>query len=226
MKAHWLNRQNNKNLIVFFAGWSFDYFPFVNTLAFENYDVLMIYDYNTMDMPDELTDLNRYGSKTLITWSMGVFAAYLNKNLFKNFEIKIALNGTTKPVDDSFGIPVKIFELTLKHAEAGLSGKFYKNVFQTTQEYEKYAAHPVQRSIENRVSELENLYSMIKHQPADFDAEKFYDCAIVCEGDKIIPPANQTACHKKNNVPVVILPYGHFPFYNFNCWNEIIELCR
>ncbi len=27
MKSFWLNKQNNKNLIVFFAGWSFDEKP-------------------------------------------------------------------------------------------------------------------------------------------------------------------------------------------------------
>ena len=126
----------------------------------------------------------------------------------------------------SEGIPVKIFELTLKHAASGLGGKFYKNVFQTFKEYEEYLKNPVQRSIENRVEELENLYDLIRQQPADFDGEKFYDCAVVCQNDKIIPSANQSASHNKNNVPVISLDCGHFPFYNFSKWDEIIELCR
>lgn len=226
MKAHWLNRQNNKNLIVFFAGWSFDYNPFCNHPECGDNDLLMIYDYNNMDIPDELKTLNNYESKILAAWSMGVFTAYLNRVLFEDFNKKIAVNGTITPVDDKFGIPVKIFELTLKHAASGLGGKFYKNVFQTLKEYEEYLKNPVQRSIENRVEELENLYDLIRQQPADFDGEKFYDCAVVCQNDKIIPSANQSASHNKNNVPVISLDCGHFPFYNFSKWDEIIELCR
>ena len=226
MKAHWLNRQNNKNLIVFFAGWSFDYNPFCNHPECGDNDLLMIYDYNNMDIPDELKTLNNYESKILAAWSMGVFTAYLNRVLFEDFNKKIAVNGTITPVDDKFGIPVKIFELTLKHAASGLGGKFYKNVFQTFKEYEEYLKNPVQRSIENRVEELENLYDLIRQQPADFDGEKFYDCAVVCQNDKIIPSANQSASHNKNNVPVISLDCGHFPFYNFSKWDEIIELCR
>ena len=226
MKAHWLNRQNNKNLIVFFAGWSFDYNPFCNHPECGDNDLLMIYDYNKMDIPDELKTLNNYESKILAAWSMGVFTAYLNRVLFEDFNKKIAVNGTITPVDDKFGIPVKIFELTLKHAASGLGGKFYKNVFQTLKEYEEYLKNPVQRSIENRVEELKNLYDLIRQQPADFDGEKFYDCAVVCQNDKIIPSANQSASHNKNNVPVISLDCGHFPFYNFSKWDEIIELCR
>lgn len=225
MKTCWLNKQNNKNLIVFFAGWSFDSQPFCDFCSGKNCDILMAYDYNSMEIPQELIDLQGYANKTLIGWSMGVFVAYQNRKLFGDFDCKIAINGTVTPVDDNFGIPVKIFELTLKHAETGLRGKFYKNVFQTQEEFEKYQLHPVLRSIENRVAELESLYAQIK-QLSNEEYEKFYDCAIVCESDKIIPPANQKASHDKNNVPVISLPYGHCPFYRFSKWDEIIELCR
>lgn len=226
MKAYWLNKQNNKNLIVFFAGWSFDNYPFARDFSTEHNDILMIYDYNTMSLPEELKELGGYESKTLIAWSMGVFAAYLNRDSLNSFDYKIALNGTITPVDNNYGIPVKIFELTLKHAKTGLNGKFYKNVFQTNAEYEKYSSKPVQRSIENRILELQNLYELIKKQPEDFDNTKFYDYAIVSEYDKIIPPVNQQASHEKNNIPLIKIPYGHFPFYNYSNWDEIKELCR
>jgi biotin synthesis protein BioG len=219
MNTYWLNKANNDNLIVFFAGWSFDYNPFLN-LDTQNNDVLMIYDYNEVEIPQVLQELNDYKRKTLITWSMGVFIGYLLKDLFKTFDKKIAINGTITPVDDEFGIPKKMFELTLKHAQKGLEGKFYQNIFKTEEEYKKYEEFQVQRSIENRVNELENLYSLIKIKNG-INYEKFYDFAIVSEFDKIIPPKNQLASHNKNNVPTVILPYGHSPFFNFTSWDEI-----
>lgn len=219
MKSCWLNKQNNKKLIVFFVGWSFDQNPF-KELQTDGYDVLFVYDYN------EISELNfeHYESKILIAWSMGVFAAYLLKNLFADFDLRIAVNGTVTPVDDVFGIPVKMFELTLKHAKKGLEGKFYQNVFLTEDEYNLYCQNPVQRTIENRVSELENLYGLIKNTNVDY--EKFYDFAIVSEFDKIIPPKNQIASHTKNGVPVINNPYGHFPYYKFCSWDDIINANR
>ena len=221
MKSCWLNNQNNENLIVFFAGWSFDEKPF-KFLQCNDFDVLFVYDYNDFKLPEELKNIKNYKHKYLITWSMGVFVANLFKNLFPDFEYKVAINGTISPVDNEFGIPIKMFELTLKHAKIGLEGKFYKNVFQTEEEFQEYSKTPVGRTIENRVSELENLYSEIKNHK-ELEIQKFYDFAIVSDFDKIIPPKNQIASHNQNKVRVLSLPYGHFPFYHYSKWNEILE---
>lgn len=224
MKCCQLNKQNNKNLIVFFAGWSFDEKPF-GKLVCDGFDILFIYDYNELNLPKELENLQNYEHKYLLAWSMGVFVAYEFRKLFEDFDYKIAINGTITPVDNEFGIPVKMFELTLKHAATGLAGKFYQNVFKNSEEFEMYSKSPVQRTIENRVSELGNLYNIIKMK--DYKkAESFYDCAIVSDFDKIIPPKNQIASHQKNNEPIITLPFGHFPFYNFTSWSEIIKCCQ
>ncbi len=220
MNTYWLNNQNNKNLIVFFAGWSFDETPF-KFLDCKDYDVLIVYDYNEIKPLNIFQQFNQYENKILITWSMGVFAAYILKNFFENFDYKIAINGTVTPVDNESGIPVKMFELTLKHAEIGLAGKFYKNVFKTIEEFEKYMKNPAQRTIENRISELEKLYELIK--TTEINYTNFYDIAFVSEDDKIIPPQNQKNSHDKNNVTVKNLSTGHFPFYQFNSWDEIIK---
>ena len=224
MKCCQLNKQNNKNLIVFFAGWSFDEKPF-GKLVCDGFDILFIYDYNELNLPKELENLQNYKHKYLLAWSMGVFVAYEFRKLFEDFDYKIAINGTITPVDNEFGIPVKMFELTLKHAVTGLAGKFYQNVFKNSEEFEMYSKTPVQRTIENRVSELENLYNIIKMK--DYKkAESFYDCAIVSDFDKIIPPKNQIASHQNNNELIITLPFGHFPFYNFTSWSEIIKCCQ
>lgn len=224
MKCCQLNKQNNKNLIVFFAGWSFDEKPF-GKLVCGGFDILFIYDYNELNLPKDLENLQNYEHKYLLAWSMGVFVAYEFRKLFEDFDYKIAINGTITPVDNEFGITVKMFELTLKHVAIGLAGKFYQNVFKNSEEFEIYSKTSVQRTIENRVSELENLYNIIKKK--DYKkAESFYDCAIVSDFDKIIPPKNQIASHQKNNEPIITLPFGHFPFYNFTSWSEIIKCCQ
>ena len=215
MQYHWLNKENNDKLIVFFAGWSFDYIPFKFLDCTDN-DVLAVYDYNSIN---DLPNFDGYKSKTLITWSMGVYVAYLLKDKFNDFDRKIAVNGTVFPVDDEFGIPHRTFDLTLKFAQTGLEGKFYKNVFNNDELFERYSRTPVERSIENRVAELHSLDKLIKETKVEYDSE-FYDCAIVSKFDKIIPTRNQLAFWKEKAKTVEC---GHFPFYNYNSWDEICK---
>jgi len=219
----WFGKEKPKKLIVFFSGWSFDYNPFQGKDSID-YDVLMIYDYNDLTVPIELKNLSGYSEMHLVAWSMGVYVAYKLRSLFQGYDSKIAVNGTVTPIDDNYGIPEKVFDLTLKHAAKGLEGKFYQNVFVNEDEYEAFNVLPIERSIENRVSELENLRTLIKN---DNDTEyiKFYDWAAVGSRDKIIPPANQAASHKKNGVPVYeMYDTGHFPFYSCCAdWDDILK---
>lgn len=216
MQFHWLNKQNNSKLIVFFAGWSFDYRPF-EFLKCGNYDVLCIYDYNEIS---ELPRLENYSTKYLISWSMGVFIAYKLRNSLPAFDKKTAINGTVYPVDDEFGIPKKVFLLTLRSAKAGLEGKFYQNVFDETGEYEKYCKNPAERSIENQVSELNNLYGLIKE--TDEKYEKYYDNAIISLRDKIIPAKNQIKFWDDFDTLYKTVESGHFPYYNYKCWEDLL----
>lgn len=214
MQYHWLNKKNNENLIVFFAGWSFDYIPF-EFIDCKNYDVLAVYDYNSLEY--NLPDINDYAKKYLIGWSMGVFAAYLLKDKLPSFDKKVAVNGTVYPVDDQYGIPQKTFDLTLKYADTGLQGKFYKNVFCNDEWFERYMKSPVKRTIEDRVAELVSLNQFVKNTTVTYD-NKFYNKAIVGLTDKIIPAKNQLAFWKDK---AQTIDCGHFPFYNYTSWDEI-----
>jgi len=218
MQYTWLNKQNNENLIIFFTGWSFDETPF-KFLKCENFDVLFIYDYTKCSL-DKIANRVNYKHKYLIAWSMGVYAAYKFKNLFYDFDKKIAINGTPFPVDDEFGIPKKPFLLTLRHAKTGLEGKFYQNIFDNFIEYERYIQTPVKRTIENRVEELNELYKLIQSDNIIYD--HFYTYAFVSLRDKIIPSKNQIKFWTKFNTPIKQLESGHFPYYNFKSWKELL----
>ncbi len=215
MQYHWLQQKPlNKKLIVFFGGWSFDFRPFECIPSFE-YDVLMFYDYNSLEIPCQIPE--GYEQYILLAWSMGVFIAYLLKDKLPYFHKKIAVNGTPYPIDNEKGIPLKTFDLTLKYAQIGLKKKFYENVFSDSILLEKYLSNPVQRLIENRVNELIYLNNIIKNSRLEYD-EKFYDKAIIGSNDKIIPVKNQINMWK--NIADII-DCGHFPFYNFKSWDEI-----
>lgn len=221
MQYHWLNKNNCDNLIIFFCGWSFDFKPF-ERLSCQNYDVLCVYDYGDINQinVDDLPTL-KYKTSTLITWSMGVYVAYLLKDVLPDFDNKIAINGTPHPVDDEYGIPVKTFDLTLKYVDTGLQGKFQKNLFKTPEDYAKYTEKPVNRAVENQKAELIALNDYIKGQKVSY--EKFYDCAIISDTDKIIPTRNQKSCWEKYETPYIVLDSGHFPFFKFDSWEDIIK---
>ena len=220
MLYHWLNKQNNSRLIVFLAGWSFDFYPF-EFWNCKGSDFLFVYDYNSIEKSD-LPDLTgNYSERILVTWSMGVFAGYILRDLFEDFNRKTAVNGTPYPVHDTLGIPLKPFLLTLRHAKTGLEGKFYQNIFDKTEEFERYSKTPVRRTIENRESELKSLYKRINEEKIDY--KNFYDFALISANDKIIPTKNQINFWQ-DRIPFKILESGHFPFYNFESPEEITEL--
>ena len=214
MQSHWLNKQNNDKLIIFFAGWSFDYKPF-EFLSCEDFDVLMFYDYTNLDLPE----IPHYGEYYLICWSMGVFTAYQLRENLPSFKQKLAINGTPFPIDDKFGIPQKPFLLTLRHAKTGLEGKFYENIFEKPEEFDRYQTTPIERTIENREEELKTLYAKIKETDKTYDT--YYNKALVSSNDKIIPTKNQLNFWQNK---AEIIKSGHFPYYNFTSWNEI--LCK
>ena len=221
MQYFWLNKKNNDNLIVFFCGWSFDYKPF-ESLDFGENDILVVFDYTNIEAFD--IDLSEYQNKQLISWSMGVYVACFLRNYLPDFDLKIAINGTPFPIDNEYGIPQKTFDLTLKYVDTGLKGKFQQNLFKNLSDFELYLENPVQRSIENRANELVSLNSFINGREVSYS--KFYDCAMISDADKIIPTRNQIRCWEKLDVPYVVLDNGHFPFFGFKSWKEIIDKCN
>ena len=181
----------------------------------------MFYDYTEPLLPENIFDEKAYKNIRLVSWSMGVFIAYYLRDKLPEFSYKLAVNGTPFPVDNTRGIPERTFNLTLQYAETGLQGKFYKNVFSNDEFLDRYNKAAVERSIPERVAELESLDKFIKSQSLTYDG-KYYDSAIVGMQDKIIPSKNQINCW---NDIAIKLECGHFPFYNFNSWDEILQ-CR
>ena len=203
MKYKWLNKQNNENIIVFFNGWGMDEFV-VKDLNPENYDVLMFYNYNSPVSEFDLNLLNNYKKRHLIAWSMGVMTATLY-NI--NWDTKTAINGTLKPVSDKFGIPVRIYELTLKNFSLLGAEKFFRAMFR-----DDVTPPKIKRDFEEQKTEL----AALKEYKGN---ENFkYDRIIISSEDKIIPPKNQTAFWGIE--PNIVS--GHAPFNLFKNWSELL----
>ena len=205
MKYKWLSRKNNQKLIVFFNGWGMDEFV-VNHLQAEEYDVLMFYDYNSLTIDFDLKTLGRYSEKYLVAWSMGVMIA----TLFNiDYVSKTAINGTLKPIDDNYGIPKRIYNLTLRGFSPKGAEKFIKNMFDNEKEA---SLLQIYRDFDGQKSELDAL----THYQAKEDFK--YDRVIISSEDKIIPTKNQTAFWGvEPNIKS-----GHAPFYHFKTWSELL----
>ncbi len=203
MKYKWLNKVNNDDLIVFFNGWGMDE-SVVSHLDFSNYDVLMFYNYNSIDTDFDYTVFNKYQKKILIAWSMGVMVA----TLFDiNFDKKIAINGTLKPIDNRYGIPEKIYDLTVKNFSLESRNIFiYKMLNGINQMAD------INRELEEQKSELAALRKYSANPGFK------YDKVLISNEDNIIPTKNQICFWgiEPN------LKSGHAPFLLFKKWEDMI----
>ncbi|MFR6283591.1 MAG: hypothetical protein ACLUN1_06690, partial [Odoribacter splanchnicus] len=50
-----------------------------------------------------------------------------------------------------------------------------------------------------------------------------WDKSYISEKDSVFPAQNQLNWCKKEGIPAVSLPGGHYPFYRFRSWREILE---
>ena len=211
MEYKWLNRKNNDRLIVFFNGWGMDECV-VKHLDCTCFDVVMFYDYNTLDT-DFVLD-KKYPEVNIVAWSMGVNIAGVNikgvniKGVnFGNISKTVVINGTLKPIDEKYGISPKIYDLTVSgFSESGRS-KFIKNMFNGNIPEITFS-----RTLENQKSELIALKNYKAN--LEFKPTKIY----ISDNDRIIPTKSQ--CAFWGTEPN--LKGGHCPFFNFKKWEELL----
>ena len=198
MKYKWLNKENNNKLIIFFNGWGMDE-SIVKHLEFGCYDVIMFYDYNDLNI--DLNIISDYDTKYLTAWSMGVMIA---SKFNIDYASKTAINGTLIPIDDEYGIPPKIYDLTIKRLDVN---KFMKQMFEQDENIPE-----INRNYENQRKELE----AIKTYSANLDFK--YNKVIISSNDKIIPTSAQVRFW--NITPNI--EAGHCPFYHYKTWGELL----
>ncbi len=197
-------QENNKNLIIFFNGWGMDEL-IISHLKRNGFDLLILYDYNDLDI--EFPNLDNYDKKYIIGWSMGVMISTLFYDCFGKIDKYIAINGTPKPIDDKYGIPEKIYKLTLRGFNETSCQKFMERMFDCIPPISKFS----NREFESQKTELANLMG-IEGKIISFDK------IIVSNNDNIIPTKNQLNYWKNPE----IIESGHCPFFKYESWSEII----
>ena len=135
---------------------------------------------------------------------MGVMTATL---FDMDYDSKTAINGTLKPIDNNYGIPERIYNLTLNKFNKTTAENFIKNMFDFDMEIPV-----IHRHLENQKSELATLKNYCAKP--DFT----YDRVIISDNDRIIPTKNQCAFWNiKPNIKS-----GHSPFHLFTKWSELL----
>lgn len=105
MQHSWITRGTSDRLRVVALGWAADP-TMVEPL--DGFDTLCIYDYRDI----EPLRIEQYAEVHLVAWSYGVWAA---EQVFREqeFTTAVAINGTPYPLSEEYGIPPKIFAMTV-----------------------------------------------------------------------------------------------------------------
>lgn len=197
--------KNNKKLIIFFNGWGMDE-VIISHLDREDFDLLVLYDYRDLELDISNINLEKYSEKYIIAWSMGVMVSTLFN--FKDTNSKTAINGTPMAIDDNYGIPLKIYNLTIKGFSELSLKKFMKRMFDENPPIEKFS----NRDLDSQKEELVALLSYKGNDSTKFDR------MIVSDSDNIIPTKNQLNYWRNPE----IIEGGHCPFFKYNSWKELL----
>ena len=157
-----------------------------------------------------------------MSYSYGVFtAAMLDKKLPVKPVSKTAINGTLKPIDNNYGIPQKIFDLTLGSMTLETAVKFRERLFNHQEHFRLFNKNLPLRDIDDSMHELAQLKEYFKNE-----VYCNYDKVLIAEEDRIIPTRNQKKywLELQNHQNVKLIQGGHFPFYNYEFLEDLIEL--
>ena len=219
MKTEFINH-GKTSLIVFFCGFYTDANCFIEFDNGKN-DILFVYDYSDMqNNPLEYFDFLNYTQVSVIAYSYGVWALnyVYNQDLLPEISSSCAISGTFCPVDNDYGVNEKVYELMARSLNSDTIEKF-------EQRMALGASSPLNikranRKIENLADELLNIRMISKH--TWFKKNFEFDKVVLTKKDRIFPYSSQAnfwATHRNK----VELECGHFPFFEFKDFDEILE---
>ncbi|WFE82898.1 DUF452 family protein [Parabacteroides chongii] len=203
-------------LLLFFSGWSASPKLFTRLETREETDIMLCYDYRETAFEE---DLSRYDEIHLVAWSMGVRMAECALTDKYTLTSATAINGTSRPIHDAYGIPEKIFKGTLDNLTAEGLRRFNRRMCGTREILARYDACPP-RPLEEVKEELEAIYNRFAPSTDTADKQFPWTRAVIGSDDHIFPVANQHAWWD-SRCPVTEITAPHYPFYLWKQWNEL-----
>lgn len=226
MKWHWIQQNKSQQLILFFNGWGMDHYPVQGLLTDSVNDLLMLYDYRTLELDNQLKHaLSQYDVIGVVAWSLGVWA-YTQIASFWDGPVStaIAVNGTSQPIHADYGIAPKIYQATLDNFSIVGRDKFFKRMCGNKVALTRFQQTQPHRSIHDQQAELQAIQQLVlttSSAATHSDLSRNpYNYALIGKQDKIITTKNQLNFWEGQR-PYTIIDMPHFPFFQWNRWLDI-----
>ena len=168
MKQHFIIKNNQKHLLLFFAGWGMDETPFL-TIHPTDKDWMICYDYRSLAFDTDL--LETYSQITLIAWSMGVWAA---SQIMKQYHICLSpkVSPSTAPSTPYTKpkVSLTLFSIgTLQGLNEQTLQKFQRRMCGSAADYKAFQTVAPQRPVEELKEELAAIQKQyLSLPPSDF----------------------------------------------------------
>lgn len=216
-------KAGNSKLILFLNGWGMNEAAIRNLGIPEGYDLLVVYDYRSFTgFPPEVS---HYQEIILVAWSIGVWATeqLAQRELLPSVKQSIAMAGSPFIRHDSYGIPCKIFDLTLQTLTDSSRETFNRRMCGGK------SNGALLKEFEQRTTqELQEELNAVHNAELNRGSERLtfhWDMLFIAEKDKIIPPRNLLCLAEKFQIPAISLPsLPHFLFAGFHSWQDLFEL--
>ena len=214
MQQTWLKQEGHPALVLYMLCWAATPNAVLH-IDPPHCDVLACYDHRSI-APISPESLAGYGRIYLFAWSFGVWVAEQCCRELKLHKA-IALNGTPFPVDDRYGMRLRVVLRTMQGlARVGMNpfnDKAYGGV-----RYIPEGPYP-DRSIEEKIDELKQLAEWRK---ADSAAHLHRDAAFIGDKDDIFPPAKMRAYWNSVGLGTEFSSY-HYPFADPSIVLNVLE---
>ena len=216
MKSAWLHRTGQPRVVVFFAGWAMDETPFLSLKSSE-LDVVVYYDYLSLDDVPFAAEIEAYSEMNLAAWSLGCAVANITAQERRWRPTQsLAINGTVIPEDDLDGIPGRWLTATSQGLTNGGWEKFIRRMCPDSESRAAFDTARPHRNLRDAAEELETLRRL------QTPLSCLFTTALVGEADRIIVPENQRRCWQRYGVPVRAIDAGHYPFHLWRSWEEVL----
>lgn len=211
MQIELTETRQSSTLLLLFAGWGMDA-SVLRGVDCGDCDVAVVYDYRDISETKVLeTLLLQYKCVNVVAWSFGVYAASRVLGGFADDRIgrRIAINGTTTPIDENRGIAPAIFTGTLAGMNDRNLRKFYRRMCISAAEFADFCSNNMSaRPVDELIAELAAFGSEVERQP---HAVFTWDYAVVGRNDAIFPVEAQRRAWAGTTTIVFETDCGHWP---------------
>ncbi len=205
MQETWLKQDGAQDLVIFILGWAATPNA-VQHIAAEGCDIFCVDDYREMHTL-RAEDFSSYRRIYLFAWSFGVWVAEQIATELPLYKA-IALNGTPLPVDDRYGMRLRVVLRTMQGlAKVGMN-PFNEKTYGTVRAIPEGPFED--RSIEAKIDELQLLAERSKD--TELDASRIpWTQAYIADKDEIFPPQKMWDYWQARGLGVGFESY-HYPF--------------